>query len=746
MNKRSMKKGFPVRLLALLLCCFCLLSAIPTQALATDDVTPPAQEELTPEPQNQEKEVTPAPQDQNQGEGGDSKTEAPQTEEPKTEEPKTEEPQTEDPKVEEPTLSLYDRLMACETVEEVNAILDNLTEEESLEMELFTEEQQVALEQKLDSMGFYGVNDLASAQTAQRAYNGNNMVAYDIMINKKGQNDSSKLAEIKLNGIDVEHANSTECWTKRMSDGLYALQTPSYLGTGKKLSEYYGADLNKNSQPKSVTLTIKPADGYYVTNVIIPCCNGGLPSSCGVWSQQSNIFEEDFTLETGREVSLSVPSSAFGHYTSSSEYSERGEMQYFIMVVVAPIPTPTYVEYDYGEIVNLGGDVSIFNDADVWTSVTDGNNYGTTDKPDTNYTQYRYTYAGNDPANSKVWKHYANTVTPTAKANAASKGYCFAGWKAEYYTSCSAQNRSNSKGGSYTYTFKDKYNSVNYDESENVQIFAHVKLTAQWKPIELKVTKVVEGLQDGFLVDHNYTIQVQKQNGDVWEKYQDVTLTVNGNGSASQTLSPITPGTYRAIETDGKNNLTSDTTIMYITVSDGGQVSYSTEDIKTSQELFVTNTYSPKPATQKLTIVKNVTGNSQDPTKSFSFKVTATNTTGTMTMGETSGDNLVFSLSKGGSVAIEVPVGATVTVTEDPGTYSPSYVSDGVTGDVVDTEEPRAYGTTFTMPSKDCTVTFTNNKNVKIETAVDMDFAPYVLLLTVTAFGALLLLRKRRSV
>ena len=207
MNKRSMKKGFPVRLLALLLCCFCLLSAIPTQVLATEGVTPPAQEEVAPVPGGDENAT--ASQNLTTGEAPktedpkteepkteepkteepkteepkaeepkteepkteepkteepkteepkteEPKTEEPKTEEPKTEEPKTEEPKTEEPKTEEPTLSLYDRLMACKSVDEVNAILNGeLTPEEEAEMDGFTQEQQDALQNKIAELGGY---------------------------------------------------------------------------------------------------------------------------------------------------------------------------------------------------------------------------------------------------------------------------------------------------------------------------------------------------------------------------------------------------------------------------------------------------------------------------------------------------------------------------------------------------------------------------------------------------------------
>lgn len=51
---------------------------------------------------------------------------------------------------------LYDRLMACETIDEINAMLDGLTEEESALLDQFTDEQNAALEAKVEELGGYG--------------------------------------------------------------------------------------------------------------------------------------------------------------------------------------------------------------------------------------------------------------------------------------------------------------------------------------------------------------------------------------------------------------------------------------------------------------------------------------------------------------------------------------------------------------------------------------------------------------
>ena len=53
----------------------------------------------------------------------------------------------------------------------------------------------------------------------------------------------------------------------------------------------------------------------------------------------------------------------------------------------------------------------------------------------------------------------------------------------------------------------------------------------------------------------------------------------------------------------------------------------------------------------------------------------------------------------------------------------------------------------ITVPDQDGTVTFTNKKEAIIDTGIDLDFLPYVLLLgAVAAAGAALFFRRRKEV
>lgn len=855
-----MKKGLPVRLLALLLCCFCLLSAIPTQALATDDVTPPVQEEVTPEP----------------------KTDEPQTGEPQTEEPKTGEPQTEEPQTEEPTLSLYDRLMACQSVEEINAILDNLTEEENEELDAFTDEQNAALEAHVAALGGYDTsvmreyyvsakpgeevtvdvdrlyawsteckcpsengieasyedgkvtitvgNTVKAGQytvyvqtssyynweakewvyetkhtivvtvsadgtaedesrqpnTDLKYYNGNNTVTYDVVNAGQAMDDSSHtyISSVTLNGKAVAQANadwhygiqaykSSSCTTgngwyadaQSMTISKYNPNYPDaqwtdygyYNQTGEKLSKYYTSGTSANEQ--SVTLEITPADGYYVTRVYITCSNGKTPLNCEVL-KKNKAYDEPFTLETGLKVSVPLSNKWFGHYSyfstipSLSNYmSLSGLYQYFLLIEVARIPTPTFVEYDYGDIVTHGGSTNIFDDPDGWVTASSSNAYGTTNTPDTQDTQFRYTYSENNPGESTNWKHYANTVTDAAKNNAASVGYYFAGWKAVYYTECDVSDSGAIHGNNKLYTFSNPaYNGreFEYKGGDQVSLYTHVKLVAQWKPIQVKVTKEVTGLYAaGYgTKPQSYTLKLQKVSDDgTATDIKEVAYAITGDGELSYTFGGeeenpvvITPGTYKVVETG-------DYTIKGNTYNAVCATTYAPQTVEvtadgTVKELKVINTYTQKAATKTLTITKRVTGNAFDETKTFPFTIICNQD---MTCGEQTSKTITVDMKKDQSIQITVPVGATVTVTEDPGTYVYSYVEDE--SDVTVTKhETNPKGVTFTMPDKDCKVTFKNTKDVVIETGVELDFLPFALMLALAMGGVLLTFKRRRSV
>lgn len=121
-------------------------------------------------------------------------------------------------------------------------------------------------------------------------------------------------------------------------------------------------------------------------------------------------------------------------------------------------------------------------------------------------------------------------------------------------------------------------------------------------------------------------------------------------------------------------------------------------------------------------VTKKVAGNMGDTAKEFDF---------TYSCGENSGN---FKLAHNGSYTIEnLPIGSVLTITEGESEYTVA-----VTG-----ADQDGRNATVTV-AEGVTVTFTNTKEVNIDTGISLDTLPYVLLLGGMAVlgGALLLRRK----
>ena len=332
------------------------------------------------------------------------------------------------------------------------------------------------------------------------------------------------------------------------------------------LDDVYDTIDGYGNETDTATLTITPATGYYVTSVTIVCSayvgeGSGDPQSdsftvtykrispysCATYSNDQ-AYESAFTLSnaSGSALTLSVDISSlyFSHdgytlttyatndsgetlyYQLNSDgtvnydgttttendypvYKDDGvQAVYFILIEVAEIPTPAYVEYDFGEIVNyiqteVGTDssnYSAFSTASGWTATatttttsedgttttvdknTYNDTYSTTGGVLTDDTQYRYAYdKTNNTTGYNSWVHYTNSITEAAIAQAAAAGYVFAGWAVTYYSTAKATATSNSYNN-YSISFSDA--STNYTtlvlEDTSLTIIGNVRLVAQW--------------------------------------------------------------------------------------------------------------------------------------------------------------------------------------------------------------------------------------------------------------------------
>lgn len=141
-----------------------------------------------------------------------------------------------------------------------------------------------------------------------------------------------------------------------------------------------------------------------------------------------------------------------------------------------------------------------------------------------------------------------------------------------------------------------------------------------------------------------------------------------------------------------------------------------------------------------LTIRKTVSGNMQDTNKEFAFTVTADKA---MAYNGEEKTTFTFNLKKDEEVVISVPVGATVTISEDASGYTYSIGSGTtITGY---SELVSGNGIQFTMPNDASIVVFNNAKDITIDTGVILDTIPYVLILAVVVIGVVVLAKRRRN-
>lgn len=336
----------------------------------------------------------------------------------------------------------------------------------------------------------------------QENWDGSIKVVYDTFEVSNGRNASKNgagVTAVTLNGTAVTWQNSN---TTGAADGT-------------ALSSYYTSASNRNEQ--SVELAITAAEGYYVSRIVVACIDpqGRSPYSCKTWSA-GNAYDVNFSLarsvkqDDGKfKLPIQLNSKNFCHSSNGSNHG------YYILIQVAPIPQPVYVEYDYGEILNMfPGDTKLadlFNNSAMWTTVASDNAYGSGEGNFVANTKFAYNYsAASDIQN---WKHTTNSISLTAMAAVTPKNVKFLGWEVTYYAKCT---RSGDE-----LTFSEQVGaSSNIGERQSLNVYTHAKLVAKWEidttptptpepgKIKIKICKAIDG--DGIReLPENYTIKVK---------------------------------------------------------------------------------------------------------------------------------------------------------------------------------------------------------------------------------------------
>lgn len=337
----------------------------------------------------------------------------------------------------------------------------------------------------------------------QENWDGSIKVVYDTFEVSNGRNASKNGA-----GVTAVTLNSTAVtWQNSNTTGA---------ASGAALSSYYTSASSQTEQ--SVELAITAAEGYYVSRIVVDCIDpqGRSPYSCQTWSA-GNAYNVPFSLADSVKqndgtfkLSTQLNSKNFCHSSNSN-----GNHGYYILIQVAPIPQPVYVEYDYGEILNMfPGDsklAELFNNSAMWTTVGNGNAYGIGEGNFVANTKFAYNYS--EVSDIQNWKHTTNSISLMAMAAVTPKNVRFLGWEVTYYAKCTRSGNE--------LTFSEQVGaSNNIGEGQSLNVYTHAKLVAKWEidttptptpepgKIKIKICKAIDG--DGIReLPENYTIKVK---------------------------------------------------------------------------------------------------------------------------------------------------------------------------------------------------------------------------------------------
>ena len=338
----------------------------------------------------------------------------------------------------------------------------------------------------------------------QGRWNGNIKVVWDtfkVSGTTKPGNNGEGVTAVTLNGNAVT-------WQDSNTTGA---------ASGMALSSYYSSA--SSSKEQSVELAITAAEGYYASRIVVACIDPGAlsPYSCNTWSA-NRAYDVPFSLaqsvkQNDGTFKLSIPLNSKNFCHSSNSNGNHG---YYILIQVAPIPQPVYVEYDYGNVLNLCEDnkklAEALNNSTWWTAEGSGNVYGIGEGKFVANTKFAYNYS--EVSDIQNWKHTTNSVTTDVKSVVAEEWKVkFVGWEVTYYAKCT-------RNGDELNFSEQVGASSNIGEGQNLNVYTHAKLVAKWEKdttptptpepgkIKIKIGKSVEGVAIND-IPANYSIRVK---------------------------------------------------------------------------------------------------------------------------------------------------------------------------------------------------------------------------------------------
>lgn len=780
MNKRRGKTKVSSRkLIALLLCFVCLAAALPGFATAAEagaaqteaTVTVKPTENATTEPETaapakagesaapaEKPEAgapTEAPKTAEQPEGStvpagesivpaEEQEDAGQTEEsaaPAGEQEDAEQPEettepAEEPKEAEETEDdaeksdadkLYERLMAYETLDELNAAIEALTEEEQALLDQFTEEQNAALEAKMSALGGYGVATLDT---------------YSYTIPQGESKIVSTSNSINSGSLSSECDPEVDITATRRNSDSYTIKVG-------------------NVPAGTYTLTVRYKSGGFI--------------GIGTSSHTDTITIIVTAVQIPVHVYVSSKDSSGNSWKDNEEFQDL--IGLYVCDTNGYYPAGTiYLDASYfnGKSNFDTAGAGLINSANDWTTLLGllsgmdnsnlsgslgaswASNNKTLDFSNNNGNSVSNYLSQAEEIYNQVWgsSHTAlfrwhHNVDPT------DAGYAHLGHPGDTTTKYHLDLCFNTNKITFICGNNGITESISTAAADGTVVDSRVYITgsAIQEPRNLQIPNGYQLM--GYYTDPNFNTPWNgigtplTKDQTVYIKITEMANAVlnykvaDGEGTvtpADEAFNPVrgTPAGSTAAPADGwafdgwyadeacTEKLSSDLTFVPTAPKDGWKSG-------------TTYTYWAKfvKADAQLTVKKTLSGNMYNENDKFTF---------TVTYGNGDNDKAIFELGNGSSNTISVPIGATITITEATGGYTPSASLVAPSG-LKFTETKNAddtYSISFTMPQDNVSVVFNNEKSVIVDTGVMLDTLPYVLILAAVTVGGTALIKRRR--
>lgn len=639
---------------------------------------------------------------------------------------------------------LYWRLMNCDTLDEMNEILNNLTEEEEALLDLFTDEQNEALEEKMAQLGAYGVDTLTDRsytieQGGTQTVSINNMTS-DFSYSCNPSADITATINSQQNGWSTSYTGYTITVGDNVSAGTYTLTVTYNTRSGWSYIQ----------QTDTVTITVTAKDTTKNTFTVTPY----LTNVDAIYvafnaSNAASITANDFrSMTDGEAVSI--------------ENHNATETGYFVVFVK---PDDNYLltsaagsgNSDVYSITEEFGNIKDYPDIDRIADLAEelgyigllgwmrAPNYAvsgmtvsttlTAYSPDIEVAATVDKSEGVKPGDELT---FTVTITPgTISGTSATVTGVEIDSLTINGTTVSYSNLTQNRDGTYTATVtytatEDDCNnaSVRLDVTANVS-YAYELGVSDSQTLNSSATITKSASTTCLIAPKNSVIySVSYEPSDLTRPDAIKTKPANHENVYQGTVIDVDSTYGQSPVFDSANGGEWTFNGWYLNADYSG--SKVTSVTMGTDTIYLYGKWTFERKTTTVTITKLVNGNMGNWGEEFTFTVSGNTYTEEVT---------TFKLKHNESKELTVNIGDEVTVTETESGYSVSYE---ITAEGYTPVSGSGNSVTYTVTSAaDQTITFTNTHEVTLDTGVLLDTLPYIIILVIVAAGAVLMLKKR---